>query len=249
MFQVGNGVLHHGDVLKVLPTFDDESFDATIADPPYCSGGRTHNERLADPSKKYCHSSTGRYASFMGETRDQRSWGYWCSLWLSECWRITRPMGYVLCFVDWRQLPTLTNAMQAAGWIWRGILSWDKTEAARSPHTGYFRHQAEFVVWGTKGSCRRRPGEGPWPGVLRQRVDTREKCHVAGKPTELLKRLVTIVPQGGVLLDPFVGSGTGPLAAEAKDRQWVGIEMDPHWYQVAADRLRLAAATAARKAA
>lgn len=41
-------------------------------------------------------------------------------------------------FSDWRQLPLTTDYFQSAGFDWRGIISWDKTEACR-PMLGRYR--------------------------------------------------------------------------------------------------------------
>ena len=88
---------------------------------------------------------------FGGDNRDQRSWLAWCAMWLDMC-RVTLCEGaYAMVFTDWRQLPALTDAFQAGGLVWRGLIPWDKTEASRAPHKGYFRHQAEYVVWGSNG--------------------------------------------------------------------------------------------------
>lgn len=76
--------------------------------------------RQADPSKKYVQGGTKRqYPSFPGDVKDQRSWGYWCTLWISECLRTLKNGGYFLMFSDWRQLPTATDALQAGGVIFR----------------------------------------------------------------------------------------------------------------------------------
>lgn len=81
--------------------------------------------------------------TFSGDNRDQRSWCFWMTQWLALCQVRVKPGGYVMIFTDGRQLPMLTDAFQAGGFIWRGVIPWDKTESARAPHTGYFRHQCE----------------------------------------------------------------------------------------------------------
>jgi site-specific DNA-methyltransferase (adenine-specific) len=50
-----------------------------------------------------------------------------------------------------------------------------------------------------------------------------------------LVRLVT--PPGGLVLDPFLGSGTTALAAESEGFRWVGIELDPESVAIAEARL------------
>lgn len=79
-------------------------------------------------------------------------------------------------------VPVLTDAFQAGGLVWRGLIPWDKTEASRAPHKGYFRHQAEYVVWGSNGPLAIAEHGGPWPGVVRERVGHRTKFHMTGKP-------------------------------------------------------------------
>ena len=233
--------LFQGDALPVLQGLPDEVADAVITDPPYSSGGLTRSDRMADPAQKYEQSGTTlRRLTFSGDNRDQRSWAYWCQLWLSECRRVAKPGAYLCMFTDWRQLPIATDAVQAAGWVWRGIVVWDKGEGARAPHKGYFRHQAEYLVWGSNGPL---PANyeagtpGPFPGVFKYPVKQADKFHLTGKPTELMKRLVEIVPAGSVVLDPFMGSGTTGVACNALGRKFVGVEYDAEYYKVACERM------------
>ena len=206
--------------------------DAIITDPPYSTGGLTRSDRAPNPHSKYTQTGSDRSRlEFSGDNRDGRSWAYWCNLWLSECLRIVKPSGYVLMFTDWRQLPTASDAIQAAGWVWRGIISWDKTEGARAPHTGYFRHQCEYLVWGTRGVSKK--NSGPWPGAFRFPVLQRDKHHLTGKPTELLRRLVRVAPPGGLVLDPFMGSGTTGVACALEGRRFIGAEIDPGYFEIA----------------
>ena len=238
--------LHHGDSLRVLPTLPAASVDAVITDPPYSSGGTTAASRTAPTGSKYVQSGTRHlFPDFDGDTRDQRSWIRWCSLWLSECYRIARPGAYLLTFNDWRQLPATSDALQCAGWTWRGVVTWDKTEGARAPHTGYFRHQCEFIAWATKGPVPRGDGRGPFPGCFRFPVRKSDKHHQVGKPTDLMRRLVKAVPPGGVILDPFSGSGTTGEAALTEGYGFVGVESNPGYFEVASRRLADVAAALA----
>jgi site-specific DNA-methyltransferase (adenine-specific) len=227
-----------GDALAELRHLPSDSVDAVIVDGPYSSGGLTRSDRNQSPNDKYTQQGTKNLRpEFSGDNRDSRSYAYWCQLWLSECLRIVKPSGYRLTFTDWRQLPTTTDALQAAGWVWRGLIVWDKTEGARGPHTGYFRHQAEFIPWGTKGVSRPSQHGGPWPGVYRMPVKQSDKHHVTGKPTDLLRKLVQVVPPGGVILDPMQGSGTCGVASILEGRRYIGIELDPTYHGIAAQRI------------
>ncbi len=157
-------------------------------------------------------------------------------LWLSECARVLKDGAPVLLFTDWRQLPLTADALQIAGFTWRGITVWDKTEGVR-PQLGRFRNQAEYIVWGSKGNMpldRRAP---VLPGVIRESVRKADKHHLTGKPTELMRQLVRICESGGRVLDPFAGSGTTLVAAQLEGLEAVGIEMTDRYTAVARDRL------------
>ena len=140
----------HGDALKVLESFEPGTFDAVITDPPYASGGRTQAERNKSTTQKY--SSMGEKAPppFDGDSKDQRSWTRWCAEWLYLARRACKPGAPVCMFIDWRQLPAATDALQWAGWIWRGTAVWDKGNSR--PQRGRFRQQAEYIVWGACSS-------------------------------------------------------------------------------------------------
>lgn len=59
-----------------------------------------------------------------GDNRDQRAFLIWAGLWLNAA-RVASKPGAVLCsFIDWRQLPTLTDAVQVGGWVWRNLATW-----------------------------------------------------------------------------------------------------------------------------
>ncbi|ATS38066.1 MULTISPECIES: DNA-methyltransferase [Xanthomonas] len=226
--------LLQGDALTILPTLEANSFDALITDPPYASGGLTAAARARPPSTKYCRD--GGHADFVGDERDQRSHLKWMHLWLSECARVLRDGAPVLLFTDWRQLPLTTDALQIAGFTWRGITVWDKTEGVR-PQLGRFRNQAEYIVWGSKGNMpldRRAP---VLPGVIREPVRKADKHHLTGKPTELMRQLVRICESGGRVLDPFAGSGTTLVAAELEGYCWTGLEKTEHYATVASGRI------------
>jgi site-specific DNA-methyltransferase (adenine-specific) len=231
--------LYHGEALAVLRDLADNAVDAVITDPPYSSGGAFRGDRMDAPSLKYKGSTMPR-PDFEGDTRDQHAYGYWCALWLSECRRAAHVGAPVCIFTDWRQLAPTIDSIQAGGWVFRGVVAWDKTEAAN--HIGgRFTAQCEYVVWGSKGPMPLdRPmvgGRRQLPGVFRVGVNATEKQHIAGKPLGLMRQLVRISSPGGVVLDPFCGSGTTGAACWHEGLRFVGIESDPACVEVATRRL------------
>ncbi|PSR63974.1 MULTISPECIES: DNA-methyltransferase [Nocardia] len=243
-YQDERAAIYQGDALAILAELPSGSVDAVITDPPYSSGGMMRDDRAGSVHNKYVQSAqvargTGGAAlpEFSGDNRDQRGYGYWCSLWLSECLRVARPGAAIALFTDWRQLPLTTDVLQAGGIVWRGIVPWYKPNGRRN--MGRFANLCEYVTWGTAGPrAQDFIGDKALPGFFQ--VNTpRTREHITQKPVEIMREIVKIAPAGGTVLDPFAGSGTTGVGALLEGRRFVGIEQVPHYAEVAARRCRL----------
>lgn len=232
--------LVRGEALGHLASIPGENvFDGLVTDPPYSSGGMVRGDRMARPTTKY--QQTGQEldrGEFTGDNRDQRGYLAWCALWLWECHRLLKPGAPVVLFSDWRQVPITTDALQAGGFVWRGLAVWDKTDKCR-PMLGRFRSQAEYLVWGSKGPTNDEDAArvGVLPGVFRVPIRLDDKFHLTGKPSELMEQVCRIVVPGGVVLDPFAGSGSTGVGAVRAGRGFYGIEVQPDHAEMAEKRL------------
>lgn len=230
--------LYGGDSLAMLAGLPDASVDAVITDPPYSSGGMVRGDRAQPGShRKYSGTFTdaGELNGFGGDSRDQRAYSYWCALWLAESLRVTRPGGVCLMFTDWRQLPATTDSIQSGGWVWRGVVPWVKR--AYRPQSGRFAAQCEYVVWGSAGAMPVDHTAPIQPGFF-EANPPRGREHVTQKPLSVMRDLVKICPERGVVLDPFMGSGTTGVAAVLEGRRFIGGEMAPDHQAVAERRIR-----------
>ncbi|MDY3558113.1 DNA methyltransferase [Gemmata sp. JC673] len=223
-----------GESLGALLELPDGVFDLILNDPPYSSGGFTRADRQGDVSAKYQQGGTKRkYPTFKGDSRDQRAYRYWSALWLIQCLRVSKPGAICGVFTDWRQLPVTVDALQAGGWVYRGIVVWHKPGAR--PAQGRFANACEFLVWGTNGG--RALAGSPFPGHFSHAVKQPDKHHLTGKPTALMQDLVRVVPPGGLVLDCFAGSGTTGVAAALEGRRAVLIEESAEYAAIARQRV------------
>ncbi|HET8640689.1 MAG TPA: DNA methyltransferase, partial [Pseudonocardiaceae bacterium] len=202
VYESEHAAVHRGDALRVLPALPPCSVDAIITDPPYSSGGQYRGDRTADPRTKYfpADSPTRRLETFTGDNRDQRGFLRWSTMWLDEALRVAQPGAVLAAFCDWRQLPIMTDAIQAGGWTWRGIVVWCKPNAR--PRRARFSAACEYLVWATAGG---RPVDYP-ADTLHGFVEAdppRDRVHPTQKPLEVLRHLVRIAPPDGLVLDPF----------------------------------------------
>jgi DNA modification methylase len=85
-----------------------------------------------------------------------------------------------------------------------------------------------------------RGGEG-LDGTKTDRLTTRKNVHPTVKPTDLMRYLCRLVtPPGGVVLDPFMGSGSTGKAAIIEGFQFIGCEMSPEYMEIAKGRIEAA---------
>ncbi len=111
------------------------------------------------------------------------------------------------------------------------LLIWDKQVS----YNGYtWRHQHELVAWGELDKTKRiSTGDGDiikCRGVLQA-----NRNHPAEKPVEVLTKLISKHP-AGIVLDPFLGSGSTAVAARKLNRKCIGIEIEEKYCEIAANR-------------
>lgn len=231
--------IYSGDSLDLLRRMPTASADALITDPPYSSGGLMRSDRNLKTSDKYVLTGTEiERPEFFGDNRDQRSFTMWCSLWMGEAMRVVKPGGYLFTFTDWRQIPAITDAVQCGGWIWKGMVPWDKMGGR--PNMGWFRSQCEYIITASNGAMgmeQEREVKVCAPGLYRHRVLQSEKMHITGKPVKLMEFLMSVLAPGSVIVDPFCGSFTTLLAARNLNHIGIGMEMSPAYCRVGVARL------------
>lgn len=224
--------LYLSDCFDVL--HDLSGIGAVITDPPYSSGGQFRGDRTVSTVAKYVQSDTAAYRpDFAGDSRDQRSFLAWSAMWLNACRYASLP-GAVLCsFTDWRQLPVLTDAVQAGGWTWRNVATWWKPGVRMQ--RGRFSASAEYVIYAANGPSVE-AGMGSPQNVFKcANVD--DKAHIAEKPADVMRWLLQVAASGSTVLDPFMGSGATLRAAKDLGLRSIGIDVDERYCEIAARRL------------
>lgn len=227
--------LYKGNAMDILQ-HDIGLFDAVITDPPYASGA-TLADKQQGTARKYT-GTKGRcpFPDFVGDAMDQRAWTRMMREVLTAARDRCRPGAILAVFIDWRNLPSLYDAIQWAGWALRGVVVWDKLSSR--PQRGRFRQQTEYLVWASNGPLPLQRGVGCLPGVYRAgNVQGAERLHQTQKPLEIMREIVRITVPGGRILDPFAGSGTTLAAARQEGFDAVGCEVHPAIAEAAARRL------------
>ncbi len=178
-----------------------------------------------------------RFGWFLGDNMGTAGLVFLLRAMAFEAVRVMKPTGSLLVFCDWRMLPNLAPAIESAGLRFQNVIVWDKEVMGLG--TG-FRAQHELVMHFTNGA----PGyhhKGTSNVLRAKRVHAKAREHQTQKPTDLMRQLVAVVaPPGGVVLDPFMGSGSTGVAAIEHGCDFIGCERSPEYVAIA--RARIAAA-------
>jgi len=151
-------------------------------------------------------------------------------------------------FMDWRHFPILLAAGNACYDEWKQLLVWNKVNAGmgtfyRSQHEliAIFKHGNHTHInnFGLGDGGRYRTNVIDYPGMTLATARNRKErdLHPTVKPIGLLAGLIQdCSSRGGIILDPFSGSGSTILAAERTGRKARAIEIDPAYVDVALTR-------------
>jgi site-specific DNA-methyltransferase (adenine-specific) len=227
--------LIHGDCVEVMAGMKPESVDAIVTDPPYSSGGMYRSDRTQAVDIKYvqCGAKSCR-TSFSGDSMDQRALYAFTLHWMRHARRITKPGGCLVMFTDWRQLPLFSDALQGAGWIWRNVGTWWKPGTRMQ--RGRFSSSAEYVLYASVGVPT--PGRKSPQNVFScPSMKGKNKTHICQKPVEVMRWALSVVPESGIVLDPFAGSGSTGEAAALDGLSFIGVECQEDYADMARARI------------
>jgi len=216
----------HGDCLELLHTLPDASVDAVVTDPPYMIGA----------------SSVGSGSAKSGTWADMENAAYWYAAWFTETKRILRLTGFLAVFTNWRSLPTLMRALTLAKMMPTSCLVWDKMWIGPGGRNG-LRPRYELVLVSAMPDAVVPDRAAPDIFACKWMAgNMKTTSHPAEKPVAVMQHLCRLlVPAGGVVLDPFAGSGTTCVAARDEGMRYLGMEREAEYVEIA--RVRLAGET------
>lgn len=212
--EIGNATLYLGDCAEILPTLG--KVDAVVTDPPY--GINESSDKVKSRQRKIGGNSSA--------LADQRDYGefHWdqktpdksiidAMLEMSN-WQIVFGGNYF-------DLPPTK--------CW---LVWDKENGEND------FADAELAWTNLNKAVRLK--RYMWNGMLRANKETRGD-HPTQKPIGIMEWCISHLPENsGIILDPFMGSGTTGVAAMNLQRKFIGIEREPKYFEIACKRIEQA---------
>ena len=187
-----------------------------LTDPPYCSGG------FQESGKGVGSIGTDRKGGNPTIANDTLSTRGYQSLMRNVLDNISPLVAYI--FTDWRMWINLFDVTEAAGFGVRNMIVWNK----KTPGMGQgWRTQHELIMYGqrTKAKWDNHKGYGNVLEISR----SGNELHPTQKPVELIEMLLDNTAWLEGVYDPFGGSGTTLIAAEAKNQKAYLMELTPEY--------------------
>jgi site-specific DNA-methyltransferase (adenine-specific) len=214
--KIGDCTLYLGDCLEVMPTL--KPLNAVITDPPY----------------NFSTASSGTKHEFWADATNS---AFWFSALIQEWQRLLMGGGFVWQFLNWKTFIPIQKAVWDAGLKIESLLVWDKQWIGPGGPVG-LRPSYELVALIAVGKVALK--NRGLPDIWRhQWASARPNGHPAEKPEGLLKKLV-LETEAQTILDPFMGSGTTGVACAHLRREFIGIELDEKYFDVACKRIQAA---------
>jgi len=217
--------IYCGDCLEVMKEFPDKYFDLTITSPPYNLGDTHHTGNIR-------HNP---YKDNLSENKYQD----WQIKILNEIYRVTKNYGSL--FYNHKNRIKNNVSIIPYRWIFESnwIIKQELVWFNRSQNFDKCRFypMTERIYWLSKNiktnffNNINHNDLFNWVGV-----GTRNEYKRAF-PIELVKDILSCFPEDILVLDPFIGSGTTAVACKLLDRNFIGIEINPAYVEIAYKRL------------
>lgn len=236
---IGDCTLYLGDSLEVMSGLPDESVDVIWTDPPY--GNENNAQGFAT-----CNEARGIQSQEAILNDDSAGMKHVIDGTLIHAARILKKDFSAACYCSMGggaegdpSFTWISNRMNEKGMTFFHLVVWDK----KNPGTGWrYRRQHELVIVGMReGSKIAWPGGGSStnPGSIPNIISISKprrygETHPNDKPPELVQKFLSVhTAPGDVVIDPFMGGGATGIACLRMGRKFIGIELDPKYFELA----------------
>ena len=221
--------LWNDNCLEYMRTLEDESIDLIVTDPPYPTTSRGHAGNSGGMLQKEINKK--------GKVFEHNNID--CTEYAPEFYRVLKDGSHCYVMTNHINLIKMLNVFTDCGFHFIKSLIWNKGNKIMGQ---YYMSQFEYVLFFRKGYGKKinNCGTADILSVPNKKTkDTNGKnIHDTEKPVELMKILVENSTQkGDIVLDPFVGVGATALACIESERNYIGIELDEGYFNIAKQRI------------
>ena len=223
------GKLINGGCLEYMRTLENESIDLIVTDPPYPTTSRGHAGNSGGMLQKEINKK--------GKVFEHNNID--CTEYAPEFYRVLKDGSHCYVMTNHINLIKMLNVFTDCGFHFIKSLIWNKGNKIMGQ---YYMSQFEYILFFRKGYGKKINNCGTADILSVPNKKTKDangkNIHDTEKPVELMKILIENSTQkGDIVLDPFVGVGATALACVESERDYIGIELDENYYNIAKERV------------
>ena len=223
--------LYNGDCLEVMDNIADESIDLIITDPPYKTTKRGISKKTTTGG--LVRSELGKQGKIF-KHNDIKPQEY-----ISELYRVLKEGSHCYIMTNHVNLQEILNTATECGFHFIKSLIWDKGNKIMGQ---CYMSQFEYILFFRKGKHKKINNCGTSDILSIPNKKTKDEngknLHDVEKPVNLMKVLVeNSSNKGDLVLDPFMGIGATGIACVKSDRNFIGIEIDENYFNIAKTRI------------
>ena len=221
--------LYNDNCLEIFKIIPDNSVDLLVTDPPYKMTARG------------CHGNSGgmlkKKLGMQGKVFDYNN--IQPQEYASEFYRILKDSSHCYVMTNHVNLINMLNSFTEAGFKFIKSLIWKKDNKIMGL---YYMSQFEYILFFRKGKGVHINNCGT-SDVLeipnkKHKDENGKNLHDTEKPVELMKILIeNSSKEGDIVIDPFMSIGSTGIACVHSKRNFIGIELDKQYFDIAEERI------------
>ena len=236
-------VLINGNALNELEKIPNNSIDLIFVDPPYNLSKSKFKVSAPKSGGQDFSTHKGSWDIFTKE-----EYFAFTVKWIQESFRILKDTGSIWVAGTYHNIYLTGYLMGEVGFEILNEILWHKTDATPNLSCTRFVADHENFIWARKKGCKnffdyermKEMNNGKQMRSIWARGKTAggKRIHPTQKPEWLLERIILATSKKqDIVLDPFLGSGTTSAVAKKLSRQYIGIELDSHFFNLAKERI------------
>ncbi|MBC6409610.1 MAG: site-specific DNA-methyltransferase [Ekhidna sp.] len=225
-----------GDSLEVMKSMPSESIDLVVTSPPYNLKNSTGNGMKDGRGGKWSNASLIDGYSHYDDNMPHDEYALWQKACLAEMLRLIKEDGAIFYNHKWRVQAGLLQDRQdiVQGFPIRQIIIW-RRKGGINFNKGYFLPTYEVIYLIAKPKFQLAFKANSF-GDVWEFTQEMKNGHPAPFPVQLIDRIICST-NAGLVLDPFMGSGTTAVAAMGDNRDFIGIDISPDYCEMAEHRI------------
>lgn len=234
-----NMMLIKGNCLEAMKNLKDNSVDLIVTDPPYNLGNFMRNR---DTNLKKMRENFFGDAGW--DDLDYSEWVENMDAFFQESTRILKKGGAMVVFMSLIKVETLIKLAEKNKLYYKTTGIWHKTNPMPRNMNLHFINSVEgwvYFVNGARTGTFNNNSKAIHDFIETSLTPGNEKRyggHPTQKPEGVIKHFLELLSNhGDVIMDPFMGSGTTGVVAKRLERNFIGIELQEDYFDVAKKRI------------